>query len=160
MPKPPLLPLQVYFLNIGVNIVDFTGADRQQNLTALPGLAYNLRRSDHLYPFGTGFKNMASLSGLRCSWYMAFDGNYQLTTLDGLQNVRPPPGGPGTNYYIFSSDSWGGFWASSGQPFMIASLAAIRGFAGCPSGSSSPWTGSIWFSSDICTLRVTSLAGS
>lgn len=68
------------------------------NLTALPGLAYNLRRTDHLYLQSACFKNMASFSGLRSLRWIAIEFNNQLTTLDGLRNVRAPPGGPGTTY--------------------------------------------------------------
>lgn len=160
MPKFQWLSLQVYYLSIGTDGRDPNYQERQKNIIALPGLAYNLRRSDYLYFGGSGFTNMASISRLRCSGWIAFDWNYQLTTLDGLQNLRALTGGPGGTDYYVNPRAGGGFSAANGPHFTSASLAAIRAYAACPSGSSSRWTGSIFFANDRCTIEVTSLAGS
>lgn len=96
--------------SIGRDVSETSYQQLRQNTIALSGLAYNLRRSDHLYPAASGFENMASLSGLICSWWICFFWNYQLTTLDDLQNLRGPPGGPSTTNRGMGTDYGGGFY--------------------------------------------------
>eukprot|EP00884_Botryococcus_braunii_P012982 jgi/Botrbrau1/21685/Bobra.43_1s0081.1 len=104
-------------------------------LTALPGLV-NIGRVDKLYVSFVGFQNMASLSGLRCLRAFHIDFNAEMSSLDGLQNARPPTGGPDLSA---GSDCLGSFESYNYSP-LNASIAALRGWAGCASDSTSLWT--------------------
>eukprot|EP00884_Botryococcus_braunii_P003014 jgi/Botrbrau1/12713/Bobra.67_1s0076.1 len=101
-------------------------------IKALPGFAANLRRADNLEVSYSGLQNMASFSSLQCLRNLAAQYNSALTVLDGLQNATAPSTGPGTGQgsglYLYANPLPTG-----------SSLAALRTYAGCPSGSISPW---------------------
>eukprot|EP00884_Botryococcus_braunii_P012981 jgi/Botrbrau1/21684/Bobra.43_1s0080.1 len=116
-----------------------------QEITALPGLV-NVKRIDFL-SISSGFQNMASLAGLTCLRGLSFSWNPDLSSLDGLQNARAPPTGPGDP----DSECSGGLASYNGIPSGV-SLAPLKGFAGCTSNSGSLWTGPICFYSGDCQV--------